>query len=620
MAENQITNIANTFGVVDYIVFSAALITSAAIGVYFACSGNKQKTTKEFLLADGNMSVWPVSMSLFASFMSAISTLGIPSDTYTYGLMFIYAALGFIPAMFFAGHLYIPVFYNLKLTSIYEYLEMRFNRITRIICVCSYLIQMTLYMSVVLYAPSLALSAVTGINVWISTISVATVCIFYTAIGGMKAVMWTDTVQAVIMLAGVIAVVTKGFLTVGWDKVWRDAEESGRLNLLVPKLTFDPNPLIRQNFWSLVVGQGVFWMGTYGASQAQVQRSLTLPSLKKAKIALWINLPLLMTNISLASIAGIIIYSYFRDCDPLTSGAITAVDQLYPLFVMEVLGHIPGFAGLIVAAVLSGSLSTISTGLNSLSAVVLVDLIQPFRKQPLRDDHATVISKVIAVSSGLVAVLLTIMVAEVDGVLQIAFTILSVCGGPILGVFSLGMFFPQANGKGAICGLLMSLIITAWFGFGAQFNKQHEYKYPTSTEGCNWRNSSFLYNNTEIIYNTTTIEPHINSNLGWNSTNNYMYSISYHYLMPLACVVCTMFGLPVSLLTGGCGIEGADPMLISPPIRRICCGLSKKYLDETSDFDTIEIRMEKSSQGVVLRSARDLTEEKESKFEADDTE
>lgn len=110
----------HNFHPVDYVIFALMLLISAAIGVYYGCTGGKQKTTKEFLMANRSMHYVPVSLSLFASFMSAITILGTPSEIYKYGTQYWWIAMSYVITMPAAAYIYIPVFYNLKVTSAYE--------------------------------------------------------------------------------------------------------------------------------------------------------------------------------------------------------------------------------------------------------------------------------------------------------------------------------------------------------------------------------------------------------------------------------------------------------------------------------------------------------------------
>ncbi|KAG8257122.1 hypothetical protein J6590_055507 [Homalodisca vitripennis] len=184
-----------TLGVWDYVVLIITLLVSLGIGLYFRCTGGKQKTAKEYLLGDRNQSVLPVAISLMASVMSAVTLLGVSGEVYMYGTIFLTIIISYILFTAVAAYLYLPVFFKLQATSAYEYLERRFSPRVRIAASVLYTLQMVLYMGIVLYAPTIALEALTGLSRNTSTLVVGAVCTVYSTIGGIKAVIWTDVFQ-----------------------------------------------------------------------------------------------------------------------------------------------------------------------------------------------------------------------------------------------------------------------------------------------------------------------------------------------------------------------------------------------------------------------------------------
>ncbi|NWJ06046.1 SC5A6 protein, partial [Crypturellus undulatus] len=210
------------FGTADYIIFALLLVLSAAIGLFYALSGGRQRTVREFLLADRSMGCLPVALSLLASFQSAVAILGAPAEIYRFGTQYWFLGCSYFLGLLIPAHIFIPIFYRLQLTSAYEYLELRFNKAVRICGTVTFIFQMVVYMGVVLYAPALALNAVTGFDLWSSVLTMGLVCTLYTTLGGLKAVIWTDVFQTLVMLAGQLAVIAVGAHRVGgMARVWR---------------------------------------------------------------------------------------------------------------------------------------------------------------------------------------------------------------------------------------------------------------------------------------------------------------------------------------------------------------------------------------------------------------
>ncbi|GIY33833.1 sodium-coupled monocarboxylate transporter 1 [Caerostris darwini] len=546
----------DVFGLVDYLVFALMLLFSAGVGVWYAIADRKKANTQEFLMGGRSLSVFPVAMSVLASFMSAITLLGTPAEVYRFGTQYMIINIAFCMVVPVTAYLYLPVFYNLGVTSAYEYLELRFHSSVRTIGAIVFTLHMLMYMPVVLYAPALALSEVTGIRIWTAVLSIGLVCTFYTSIGGMKAVVWTDFFQALMMYASILIIVVKGTIDLGgFDVVWERSFRGGRIEFF----RFDLDPTVRHTFWSLVFGGYVTWMGNYAANQALIQRYLTIGSLRGAQRCLWINLPALVILIALTSMSGLVIYAYYWDCDPIGTKVIQAPDQLFPRFVMETLGAFPGIPGLFVSGIFSGALSTVSSGVNSLAAVTLEDIIKKFIMKDITEIWATRITKALAMSFGVLSIVLVFAAEQMGGVLQAALTIHGIVGGPMLGVFTLGMFIPFANTWGASTGLVSGFVIAMWFGMGAFSSQPYNPEAPLSYESC----PDLYYNVTNIDITNMTSIPEILRN---NDDILPPYRLSYLWLSAIGFVVVLIVGMVVSVITRNSNDEIVDERLLSPLI------------------------------------------------------
>lgn len=243
--------VTSTFSLVDYVVFVLLLVFSLAIGLYHALRGWGQHTVGQLLMADRKMSCLPVALSLLATFQSAVAILGVPSEIYRFGTQYWFLGCSYFLGLLIPAHVFIPVFYRLHLTSAYEYLELRFNKAVRVCGTVTFIFQMVIYMGVVLYAPSLALNAVTGFDLWLSVLTIGIVCTVYTALGGLKAVIWTDVFQTLVMFLGQLVVIIVGSRKVGgMVHVWEVASKHGRIS----GIELDPDPFVRHTFWTLAFG------------------------------------------------------------------------------------------------------------------------------------------------------------------------------------------------------------------------------------------------------------------------------------------------------------------------------------------------------------------------------
>ncbi|NWY21286.1 SC5A5 protein, partial [Aphelocoma coerulescens] len=363
-----------TFSLWDYGVFGLMLLISTGIGLFHGLAKGGQKTSEDFFTGGRRMSALPVGLSLSASFMSAIQVLGVPAEAFRYGTKFLWMCLAQLINTVLTAQLFLPVFYRLGLTSTYEYLERRFSRSVRLCGTVQYVVATMLYTGIVIYAPALILNQVTGLDIWASLLSTGVICTFYTTIGGMKAVIWTDVFQVFVMLAGFVAIAIRGVQLVGGPaEVLSIAANGSRINFA----DFNPDPRSRYTAWTLLLGGTVVWLSMYGVNQAQVQRYVACRSEREAKMALLVNQVGLFCIVSSAVSCGLVMFALYRDCDPLLAGAIAAPDQYMPYLVLDIFESTPGVPGLFLACAYSGTLSTASTSINAMAAVTVEDFVRP---------------------------------------------------------------------------------------------------------------------------------------------------------------------------------------------------------------------------------------------------
>jgi len=207
---------------------------------------------------------------------------------------------------------------------------------------------------------------------------------------------------------------------------------------------------------------------------------------RAAKQALFINAVGAAIVILLCAVIGIILYAYYADCDPYTAKYVSDIDQIFPYFVMEVLSDKKGLPGVFLACIFSGSLSTISSGLNSLAAVIVEDIYKGLMGRSLSDERQGFISKILSIVLGGVVVLLTYVVSHLGSILNVALSLLGVFAGPSVGMFFLGFFFPQANSRGSFIGFFASLFLQSWIFVGAQITRKQmkNERLPLSVANC----------------------------------------------------------------------------------------------------------------------------------------
>ncbi|VVC33669.1 Sodium/solute symporter [Cinara cedri] len=517
-------------GIVDYIVFVIMLIISSGIGIYYRFTGGKQKTTQEYMLGNRNQSFIPVAFSLMSSFISAITLFGVSAENYARGTQFVVINLSYLLGTPIIAYVFLPVFFKLGNLSVYEYLEKRFGRSTKMLTSIAFSTQMIFYMSVVLYAPSIALKTVTGISIVSSITLVGLVCVFYSTIGGIKAVIITDVFQSLLMFASIFAVIGVAmYENGGISEIWKIADKYGRIQFN----NFNIEPTERHSVFSLMIGGMFTYISLYAINQTQVQRYLTMKDYNTAVKSLWCSLPILSLISISTSFSGLAIFSKYYNCDPIKSGRISNWDQLMPLYVLDTMGSVPGLTGLFVAGIFSSALSTISPVLNSLAAVTMEDYIKPFLKHDISDKKRVFYMKMLVLAYGAICLILAFLAQYVDSILQTSLVIFGVIGGPVLAVFTLGILLPHVKQKGSLIGLILGLTCSFLIGFGGP--KPPIQNLPTFTNSCstisaaiaNTNNSDSSFEKSEIHY-------------------FYFFRISYMYIIVIGFIVTFIIALIVS--------------------------------------------------------------------------
>ncbi|KAL4232966.1 Sodium/iodide cotransporter [Mactra antiquata] len=549
------------FTTVDYVVFVGTLAISFGIGVFFAILERSKSTPDDYFLAGRKSSTIPVALSFIVTFQSSLLIIGVPAESFVYGMKTAYYILGILAAYLFAGFFVVPVFHPLKLTSVYEYFNLRYgNNVLRYLTLATGIMYSVFYMGTVTYATCVALDVVMGIPFWGTIIIYTSITTVYTSIGGIKAVIWTDVFQLCIMVTGILALLIQITVSVGGvDQIYEYAADRFHI------VDFRLDPRIRYQFWNTSFGSfSLMLICTY--MQPAMQRVYSTPNVKSARTLYIISAPVFATVFALATLEGPYIFAYFtsKKCDIVESGIIENINEILPFTIVDIFKDNPGFSGLFIAALSSAALSTLSSCLSSLSAVTYEDIIKvKFAHIPAK--RATNISKVLVLAYGLVAMVLAMAIASVSGSVHAIFAGFMGClDGPTCSVFLLSTSWRRSTTKGLLGGFLVGFTISLWLNIGATFTDIPAYPYlsPGPTTNCSVYLGGTEFVNTTMQYvissgeaNVTTmpllddvstsLEPSESS----TSFLKSMYSISFILFSFIGFASSTLFGIIFSLIT-----------------------------------------------------------------------
>jgi SSS family transporter len=426
----------------DLVVVFLYVAAVVAVGGVFA---RGQRSLKEFFLAGRSIPWWGAALSGMATMMSAVGYLGAPGQAYDGDWRYLQMRLAVVPALLITGFLILPFFYRLEIYTAYEYLERRFDRRTRLLAAVLFLLLKLFYTGVGIYAPALVVAEMTGWPLLWIVLGIGILTTLYTTMGGMRAVIWTDAVQMVVLTAGIVLALWLAIDRVegGFGGVVSTAMEAGKLRFFDWSL----DPTVEFTVWNGLIGGTFYLISQYAVDQAEIQRFLTTTSVSGCRRAMVWSL---MANAILGVVlffVGTALWVFYQQHAP---GEALEADRVFPKFILE---EIPsGLRGLVIAGVFAAAMSTVSSILNSLSAVVVRDL-RAFHEDDAHTGMAWARYATLACGAGATA--LSLYTAELGNVLVAAGKIRGFFGGVLVGLFLLGMLSRRATGFGAFWGVVV---------------------------------------------------------------------------------------------------------------------------------------------------------------------
>ncbi|MCI6152932.1 MAG: sodium:solute symporter [Fusobacterium perfoetens] len=441
----------------NWIVLSAYFLFFIGLGVYFSKNNN---STEDYFKASGRIPSWVNACSIYATALSSLSFIAIPASVFHKGIIMGMAPLGIIIMVIWSAFVFVPFFRSINVTTAYEYLGKRFDNGFRWVGSLSFILFHLIRMAVVLYLPTLALKeALPNINPTILLFIVSFLCVVYTSMGGIEAVVWSDAMQTIVLLFGAFLIIFIGYFAVpeGIGNAFSTLITDGKT---IPGSAWDLS-LSGATFLGIFFGGFFNSIYSYIGSQDIVQRYNTTKNEKEAKKSLLINVPLLCVSVFIFTGMGTALYLFFKYKAILPENIDG--NAILPYFVIN---YTPiGFSGIIIAAIFAAAQSTVSSSLNSLATCVTADIITPLKKD-LTDAQKLKIAKLVSWGAGILSTILAIRFLHAgQGDMFLYFqAITGLLGGPIAGLFLVGIFFKRVDNKAAWIGFIISILLATYLG------------------------------------------------------------------------------------------------------------------------------------------------------------
>ena len=434
----------------DYLVLFSYLFALIGIGLYF---GRSEKNTADFFLGGSRIPWWAAGLSIFGTQLSAITFMAIPAKTYTEDWVYFFAQLCIVAVAPIVISFYLPFYRRLGIVSVYEYLERRFSIILRWFGSLSFLLFQLGRMGIVLALPALALSTVTGIDVYLCIVFMGVLATLYTTLGGIEAVVWSDVLQVFVLLGGAIislVIVAQG-VDGGLATVLKEGHAAGKFHAV--NWSWD---ITTTSLWVVVLGNLFANLAPYTTDQTVVQRYLTTPTEGDAARSIWTNAALTIPASLLFFFLGTAFYVFYIH-HPEALDANVQADAIFPWFIASELPM--GLSGLVIAGLFAASMSSIDSSINSMAACLVTDF-SPRSKRTSFAAGSLKLARAITLALGLTGTMTALFIAsyEVQSLWDLFLRFVGLFGGSVAGVFILGIFTTRSNAAGALFGAIAGSI------------------------------------------------------------------------------------------------------------------------------------------------------------------
>ena len=438
------------FGSLNWGILLVYIMANLYIGYLL---GKKVDTAENFFLGDRSTPWWAIGISVLGTYVSALTFLGAPAWAYTDGLSVIAIHLNYPLVIFVVITFFLPFFFNSGVASIYEYQERRFGSTSRAVISGIFLVSQSLTSAAVLYATALVLEFITGVQVEYCILIVTVIALVYTAMGGITAVIWTDVIQAAILLTGggIITYALLTHLPMPLAETLSALKETGKTQALDFDLDFTKVTTI----WSGVIGMTIFHITVYGTNQMMVQRTLAAKNIGDAKKSFMFMGYGAFFIYFLFIFLGILFYSYYGGRE--FENGNTIILQ----FAAEY--GLPGLMGIIAAAVMAASMSSLDSAFNSMATVSTIDFYQKYFRPNESDHHYLTASRVFTVFWAVMIIIPAILFSKTEGsILETLSKIGSYFVGAKLSMYGLGFFSKHTTERGLLIGIVFGFA-TIWY-------------------------------------------------------------------------------------------------------------------------------------------------------------
>lgn len=484
--------------ILDISIILVYLLAMVLVGVWFS---RKNKSADQFTKASGSLPGWAVGISLYATFLSSNTFLGVPGKAFGTNWNALVFSLSMPLAAWVAVKYFVPFYRTSGGVSAYTHLEHRFGAWARTYAMVCFLLTQLARMGSIFFGIALSLQALTGYDM-VTIMLVTGVCIvIYTVLGGMEAVIWTEVVQGTIQTLGGLLIMYLIFVNVdgGVGKIIDIGMKDGKFSLG----SFEPD-LVTSSFWVIFLYGFFINLNNFGMDQNYVQRYHTATSAKEAARSVWLCVKLYIPISLIFFVIGTGLYAYYMQNPELTetiryqaaserlssSASATEIQALAATLTAEdygdkVMPHfmvtmIPtGLAGLVISAILAAAMSTISSGMNASATVFTEDIYKRYIRRDSTNKQTLRILFIATAVFGVLGIVAGISMIGVKSILDVWWQLSGIFAGGMLGLFLLGIISKKAQNKDAAIATIVGVLVILWMTFSYLIPESYSaFKFP----------------------------------------------------------------------------------------------------------------------------------------------
>jgi len=446
-----------SLGPLDIVILILYCLVLIGLGLYYR---RKCRTAQQFMVADRTIPAWAAGLAVMSAYTSSISYIATPGKAYDSNWHVLIFSFCIVPVAWLVCRYAVPYYRKMQLVSVYGFLEDRLGAWGRIYAALSFLLFMVGRMAVILYLVGLLINTFVPWNIGVIIVVIGAVTIVYTLLGGMEAVIWTDVMQSIVMIVGIVfcAVMLSKEILSGPDPLIETALQADKFSLGSAELS-----LSSRTIWVMILYGVTENLRNLMADQNYVQKYSAVPTEREAKRSVWIAMLIYIPLTAIFLYIGTALFAFYSGAEHQLGASVTKGDEVFPYFIATELPM--GLRGLILAAIVAAAMSTVDSALNCSATVLLLDFYQRYFRPDVSERGSLLFLRLATVVWGILGTAFALLMIRARSALDVWWQIAGIFGGGILGLFLLSLLRVRLALWQGLVSIGVSVAVITWGTF-----------------------------------------------------------------------------------------------------------------------------------------------------------